>query len=543
MSNVEPVAPPAPEPLPDPRDVLPPGVMLREDLRWTNGSRIIRGLADRVQVIYGMPVVDIDFDIDPRILQYAEAKAGTLTSLRVARAFDGNFGDQVAEGFREFTENISNRDLFGIRRDDTDWDLDAEFTKFQEKLVLLLPEALRFVEVVEEVELMPLLAAVARGEEGYGLQLNGVAFTAEDVTLARKLYQSESEAFHQRLTDFEVGMSMDPQTGETMELTQAQQLAADVLTRMQSDSELDVQLRVDLPLEESKIASFVNGGEGVQFEYDEQGRLMPTAESTERMQNPGAPGTFDATIGEDGGVVFGPQTPLLTSEDVQRLFRIGMMDWEGLAQAGFPDPATGQVTARPEIRLGEFGEPTAEYDVSTGSVNIRHYTPSTALTVLYQMKPMEIGNLQDKLTRAGYMPNDGEGIIRNDPTDPATMQAWKMALSDAMRSGENVEATLRRRVRQSPLVPKALDMAQGWASQMLNRKLNPGEERIFQRYVTDWNRRPATANHAVDLGSQIEGYLDRTFRDETDAMQVRDASLGARGLAKAWAREHGGNEN
>jgi hypothetical protein len=206
-----------------------------------------------------------------------------------------------------------------------------------------------------------------------------------------------------------------------------------------------------------------------------------------------------------------------------------------LDQETFPD---GNQTADVQVGLGQYGGQASQQDPRRPTMS-RRYSPAAAVRAIYDLSTTELGTLQDRLVRSGYLGGGQQGYIdRGNPSDPATILAWKNALTDALKSNRGVDQQIFSRVRNSPLVSQVDTYAQDWVQSTLGRNITFGEKQMMRRYVTDPNRQ-ATMDGDLTLGTQVEKFMMAQTRNERQSSDSNNAGSNARRFAMDIDNEYG----
>jgi hypothetical protein len=399
--------------------------------------------------------------------------------------------------------------------------------EFMNKLVQMLPEELRYNEVLEEMWTLPLIAMVARADPTKGVFLNGVRFDAQDVGQAGKAYEAQStEIFGQLSQSIQYEMGEEPNA--VINQNDVANAATEILSNMLNASSIEIQ--TEPSNEKSNIETrLLETGAGTAADESIQIRVVDG-----EVVRSGGPTTgalpYEISTDDDGGISLMNQTPVLNSKQMRDIAQSSEADWDRLT---FLDQETfdnGSQTAIIRTELGQYGD-EASRQGSRAPVRARLYSPAAASRAIYDLSQTELGNLQDKLVRSGYLSGGQEGFIdRGNASNPATMLAWKTALADAYKENISVDKQIMKRVRNTPLISQVDTYAEDWIRGNLGRNITFGEKQMMRRYVTDPNRQ-ATTDKDLSLGSQVEKFVSAQTKTERETIASNNAGNNARAFA------------
>jgi hypothetical protein len=392
------------------------------------------------------------------------------------------------------------------------------------KVVRMLPESLRYHEVLDEMWFLPLVAVIARADATTGVNINGVQFNGTEIESAVDLYAKQSVDVFAATANL-VETSMSDEAGPDSEMINPQAIrdaTFEIINNMMTNPEVEVQVRPDMDSSESAIeeafkqTANIDSGVGVNADGD--------------LVMAGGQSEFSTSVEDDGTLTVG-LSPVMDDAGLAELLRSTSYGdrpsaaWDEVIEMNRTMTPDGRMEANTSVDIGVYGESNPEYDPRTNRPRTRRYTPASAVTALYGKSKTEIGNLQDKLIRSGYL---NQSIVdRGSPTDEGTMNAWKSALADALKNNRTVDKQIVDRVRNTPLMPIADQMGEEWIQTNLGRDITFGEKQMMRRYVNDPNRR-TTMDQDLTFGSQIDRYFKaqtRTERQASAASSVGNTAL------------------
>jgi hypothetical protein len=452
----------------------------------------------------GTPRIDVEIQVSAEVQGYIEGNPGLTPYVRPIGA---------SEGLLDFSEP------------DSDWR-----SRFDIKLFEIVPENMRYQEVVDEMWMLPFISMVARADPSTGVFINGVHFDNMDIYAAHQAYKDDSaDIFSSVAGDVEVDLQNENPNG-TVDQYQIAVATDQILASMLDSTTIEIQVRPGLTDETSKIAKF-RGEDKSRTVQDEN--LSIDIVDGEPVRT-GGPMPYEATIDEDGGVVIADMAPVLDSKQLIDLARSSEADWNRIIELNQEQFDDGRFAAKTEIGLGQYGQQVGGSDPRGNRP--RQYSPSAAAMAIYDLSTLELGNLQDRLVRSGYLTPGEQGFIdRGNPSDSRTMYAWKSALADALKNNQGVDKQIMSRVRNTPLMPQIDTYAQDWVKTTLGRNITFGEKQMLRRYVNDPNR-AATTNESLDLESQVTNYLKSKTENERRSSEAVGTADRAHGFAKAYQR-------
>jgi hypothetical protein len=464
------------------------------------GQQIARGDFGETPTYLGVPRLNVPIGVSPEIQQFLDSKPKLTRYVWSASDETGeSWKDRIVGALTDFSEPGS------------DWR-----SRFDKKLYEIVPDEMKYEEIINEMWMLPFISIVARADPATGVVVNGVHFDNMDIYAAHQAYKDDStNIFSSIAEDIEVDMENTNPGGYTQNDVA---LATDqILSNMLNSTSIEIQTRPDLAPEESQIEQRVQDPEAVQIEL-ENGEPVRTG-------GPG-PMPYEAVVDEEGGMVLRNPVPLLDSRQFREMVQSSDADWDRimfLDQEQFPD---GNQTADVQVGLGQYGGQVSRQS-SRAPVRAREYSPAAAVRAIYDLSALELGNLQDRLVRSGYLKANEQGFVdRGNPSDKNTIFAWKAALTDALKNNVGVDEQIKKRVRNTPMMSQVDTYAADWVQGNLGRNITFGEKQMMRRYVNDPNRQ-ATRNQDLSLGSQIEQFIMSQTRNETQASASNDVGANA----------------
>ena len=276
----------------------------------------------------------------------------------------------------------------------------------------------------------------------------------------------------------------------------------------------------------------------------------------------------------DAGLLDGTGTPYqyLTEADVQFMFRMNMVDWNGILEneknkaearnAGAPDvPAdltvdTGGLipgaTTGPRSNAANTTTMWQAQDQQANANELLGRGGETRIRMLDVMNslyaadrtPTELQNLQDKLIAAGYLAED-DVRYWGRATDDATIQAWRTLVRDSINMGQDMasllrDQTLAKRAEDEENAEKAqrdlvLTSSVGIAAsadvlgqQILGRKLSGDQHSRLIEFIHNLEREQertlspegAQEAEAVDLEAEVSRWIERENSTEAGSYAV-----------------------
>jgi hypothetical protein len=197
---------------------------------------------------------------------------------------------------------------------------------------------------------------------------------------------------------------------------------------------------------------------------------------------------------------------------------------------------TGEVTTS-EINAGEFVANLTGKVSGTNGTNPVMWSLAQAKEYLWSLNRNQVADLQDSLRDAGYFDKLGAYPYKGDQ-DEATVLAWDLFLSDALRNGQTPSARLqsasdsfaqRMAAGQGNLFMDEADVrgaALALGSKVLNRGLDKTELETLTAAVRNWEieayKTKSTGQSEtgdifsdVDVTARINSYMQETYNEET----------------------------
>jgi hypothetical protein len=467
-------------------------------------QQIARGDFGKTQTYLGVPRLTVPIGVSPEIQQFLDSKP-TLTRHVWTE------GDESGQGWKDR--------IVGALTDFSEPGSDSR-SRFDKKLYGIVPDEMKYDEILDEMWMLPFISIVARADPATGVVINGVHFDNMDIYAAHQAYKDDSSSIFASIAeDIEVDMENTNPGGYNQNDVA---LATDqILANMLNSTSIEIQTRPDLDAETSKIEQRLQEPEPVRIELEDG---VPV-----RTGGPG-PMPYEAVVDDEGGVGMINPVPLLNSRQFRELVQSSEADWDRimfLDQETFDD---GNQTADVQVGLGQYGG-QATREGSQAPARARQYSPAAAVRAIYDLSSQELGNLQDRLVRSGYLQANEQGFVdRGNPSDRATTAAWKSALTDALKNNKGVDAQIKQRVISTPLMSQVDTYAADWIRGNLGRNITFGEKQMMRRYVNDPNRQ-ATTDQDLSLGSQIEKFVSAQTKTERETIASNNAGNNARAFA------------
>jgi hypothetical protein len=471
----------------------------------------------------GVDRVEVPITPSPEIRQFLDSRP-KLTPWDPDKGFKGT------PGFLKNLLGSAVRQGMDFRSGDTpeqDQSVTWDEEEFLSKFVQMMPKEMHYNEILDEMWMLPMIAMVARADPTKGVFLNGVRFDAQDVAQAGKAYEIQStEIFGQLSQSIQYEMAEDPNV--VINQNDVANAATEILSNMLNASSIEIQTKPS------------NEISNIETRLSETGAGTAADESIEisvvdgEVVRSGGPTTgalpYEISTDNDGGLAVINPTPVLNSKQMRDIAQSSEADWDRLTfldQETFDD---GSQTARIRTELGQYGGEGMSSDAGR-TTSPRVYSPAAASRAIYDLSQAELGNLQDRLVRSGYLSGGQEGFIdRGNASNPATMLAWKTALADAYKENISVDKQIMKRVRNTPLISQVDTYAQDWIRGNLGRNITFGEKQMMRRYVTDPNRQ-ATTDKDLSLGSQVEKFVSAQTKTERETIASNNAGNNARAFA------------
>lgn len=190
-----------------------------------------------------------------------------------------------------------------------------------------------------------------------------------------------------------------------------------------------------------------------------------------------------------------------TFVDEQTLFPVAEL--REMVRTGEVSIAQLEQYERQQIEAGVSG--TFPIDVtapwSKGDYSVDYMGVREAMAYLSTLSEQEVTNLQRKLGAAGYFDRTGLGAsyVEGDSMDKVTLEAWKLALGDAVAANKSVPAVImdgmqnyRTKIREARMRdlekvdPRySATLASDYAMSVVGRGLSTEEQAALNSYLTD----------------------------------------------------------
>lgn len=192
--------------------------------------------------------------------------------------------------------------------------------------------------------------------------------------------------------------------------------------------------------------------------------------------------------------------------------------------------------------------PSMVHDVGHATRRDKVTTLNTldALNYIHTLPPSEVAKMQIKLAAGGYFDRTtaGSAYVEGDSFDPATMEAWKLLLTDSVRENKPVPNVLgtnvrdyRERVRQArmkalPQMDQSMNNinADDYARQIIGRRLTTEEHQALNSFV-------------LNLRTQRAGYVAGASDNTADGPLQGDSGYTGEDIAKQVITTHSWEAN